>query len=272
MKKMEQRLFLGSKAVAFLLCALSLASAPAHGADGRMPLIREGAQWVNYMEDCSKSPIEEGFYCYEFRGDTLIDGVQYHKCLKFKGENPDADASGGKVAAYLREENRVVTGWRKHDGVKETYILYDFDHPENMEQIVVQGFNDASYFTTDEVTVNGHPCKRHIFEYRGAIIDGIGFSAVSYYDTQWGDLLQPFQHLGLTGFPGEELRLYFLYLREGGEVIYTTPYNDTYSAVSDITAERRGAGDGRYYNLMGQPVAHPEPGIYIRNGKKVVVR
>lgn len=30
--------------------------------------------------------------------------------------------------------------------------------------------------------------------------------------------------------------------------------------------------DGRYYNLQGQPVAHPTHGIYIRNGKKVIVR
>ena len=32
------------------------------------------------------------------------------------------------------------------------------------------------------------------------------------------------------------------------------------------------AGDNRYYNLLGQPVANPEGGIYIHNGKKVIVK
>lgn len=36
--------------------------------------------------------------------------------------------------------------------------------------------------------------------------------------------------------------------------------------------EERVVGDGIYYNLMGQPVVSPTKGIYIRNGKKVVVR
>ena len=44
----------------------------------------------------------------------------------------------------------------------------------------------------------------------------------------------------------------------------------TMSAVTDVKVPTRPADD-RYYNLMGQPVAHPEdaPGIYIHEGKKV---
>ena len=30
--------------------------------------------------------------------------------------------------------------------------------------------------------------------------------------------------------------------------------------------------DGIYYNLQGQPVNNPTTGIYIHNGKKVIVR
>ncbi|MBQ7691453.1 MAG: hypothetical protein IJT30_09755 [Muribaculaceae bacterium] len=46
---------------------------------------------------------------------------------------------------------------------------------------------------------------------------------------------------------------------------------DAPSAVSDIQAAG-GRGDGVYYNLLGQPVANPAPGIYIRDGKKVLVK
>ena len=32
------------------------------------------------------------------------------------------------------------------------------------------------------------------------------------------------------------------------------------------------SADGRYYNLNGQQVNHPVRGIYIKNGKKVIIR
>ncbi|MCR4602520.1 MAG: CotH kinase family protein [Prevotella sp.] len=37
------------------------------------------------------------------------------------------------------------------------------------------------------------------------------------------------------------------------------------------TLARRNS-DGIYYNLLGQPVPHPTPGIYIRNGRKIYVK
>ena len=49
---------------------------------------------------------------------------------------------------------------------------------------------------------------------------------------------------------------------------YLIPSAETMS-VSQIIAAH---DDGRYYNLQGQPVAHPTKGIYIRNGKKIVIR
>ena len=49
---------------------------------------------------------------------------------------------------------------------------------------------------------------------------------------------------------------------------YLIPSAETMS-VSQITAAH---DDGRYYNLQGQSVAHPTKGIYIRNGKKIVIR
>jgi len=38
------------------------------------------------------------------------------------------------------------------------------------------------------------------------------------------------------------------------------------------TINSQNSGDNTYYNLMGQPVANPAPGIYIRGGKKVIVK
>lgn len=41
---------------------------------------------------------------------------------------------------------------------------------------------------------------------------------------------------------------------------------------SGITAVKDLKEEGRYYNLQGQPVAHPTKGLYILNGKKVMVK
>ncbi len=46
----------------------------------------------------------------------------------------------------------------------------------------------------------------------------------------------------------------------------------TTTAVTDIEAAPVLTGNGVYYNMMGQPVADPAPGIYIRDGRKVLVR
>lgn len=38
------------------------------------------------------------------------------------------------------------------------------------------------------------------------------------------------------------------------------------------TMEHRAATDGRWYNLQGQPIDKPQKGVFIRNGRKVVVK
>ncbi|MBQ0115318.1 MAG: hypothetical protein KBT10_05550 [Bacteroidales bacterium] len=61
-------------------------------------------------------------------------------------------------------------------------------------------------------------------------------------------------------------------LDSNGEIIYKGPYYwelNPPSGVNDVKVTE--TADDSYYNLMGQPVEHPEdaPGIYIHEGKKV---
>ncbi len=44
-----------------------------------------------------------------------------------------------------------------------------------------------------------------------------------------------------------------------------------FAAIKDLKAESEKA-DNRYYNLQGQPVSNPTQGIYIHNGKKIIVK
>ena len=45
---------------------------------------------------------------------------------------------------------------------------------------------------------------------------------------------------------------------------------NTGSAITDVQADEA-VGDDRYYNLMGMPVERPENGIFIHNGKKILL-
>ena len=55
-----------------------------------------------------------------------------------------------------------------------------------------------------------------------------------------------------------------------GLVIFMPAHQDDDTAVDEINAAQQ--ADGRYYDLMGRPVSNPEGGIYIHNGKKVLVK
>ena len=55
-----------------------------------------------------------------------------------------------------------------------------------------------------------------------------------------------------------------------GLVIFMPAHQEGPSSVQEIEAAQQ--ADGLYYNLMGQPVSAPAGGIYIHNGKKILVK
>ena len=55
-----------------------------------------------------------------------------------------------------------------------------------------------------------------------------------------------------------------------GLVIFMPAHQEGPSSVQEIEAAQQ--ADGLYYNLMGQPVSAPAAGIYIHNGKKILVK
>lgn len=44
------------------------------------------------------------------------------------------------------------------------------------------------------------------------------------------------------------------------------------SGISDINKDGENTGTGQYYDLLGRTVTHPVSGLYIRNGKKIIVK
>ena len=52
--------------------------------------------------------------------------------------------------------------------------------------------------------------------------------------------------------------------------VYPVSIQDITTGIDTILTNK--SEDDTYYNLMGQPVTNPAPGIYIRNGRKVIVK
>lgn len=99
-------------------------------------------------------------------------------------------------------------------------------------------------------------------------IEGIGFN---FSKTLVSNIISPSaQYRDLAGT--ECLH----YVKENGRCIYIAPpycEEEKLSAVDVVKHENSNfITDNRYYNLMGQPVSNPSAGIYIHNGKKVIVK
>ena len=172
-----------------LLMLMSFASTHAESASG-LPLVREGARWVHteYYE-CSYPYIELGeptisagrLYCYELRGDTVIESKTYKKCYRISlSHQPLWDTVGLPCsnvvpAACLRQEGAEV--FCRFEGKPET-LLYDFDGPA-----VVQGYNGN--YRPSHMTIDGYSCAVFSDNYN-QYIEGIG--SVS---EETGDLLYP---------------------------------------------------------------------------------
>ena len=123
-----------------LALLLSSIAAQAQEADYQ-PLVREGVRWVNVNEKHYEADLCY-FYCYEFRGDTIINGKTYKKCYKYTGDTLNLS----KDTAYcaMRDEGHKVYEVPFGDADEiwfELYLdelqrdgefeLFDFDNPRD---------------------------------------------------------------------------------------------------------------------------------------------
>jgi len=264
-----------------------------------VPFIREGVKWVF----CYRNPFVEGaldmpegiqYYSFEMDGEVLI-GDKYYKPVRlthFVDKNGYSKEVEDFIPVYLREENKIVYAIMP-DGIlhpkcpvgffsfisppnhdlpitttNQEFKLYDFNDPTSLYGTSVY----AEYVGANIETIGHHQCKCHHYNWaydeNSVIIEGIG------YDGGAGFPLFYFEFF-ITGL---QVTYGLSHVIEDGEIIYKGRWYDPDihvgidEAIADGTSR---PADPNYYNLMGQPVGKDvptSPGIYIHNGKKIVVR
>ena len=83
---------------------------------------------------------------------------------------------------------------------------------------------------------------------------------LAFFMPAWPSINDPYDAFGLY------------YVIENGEIIYNRVYPDNIDEVADGQTLQ---ADGNYYDLMGRAVGKDvptTPGIYIHQGKKIVIR
>ena len=289
-----------------LLALLGLTQAAAQENE-YLPLVREGVKWVYSSIDPFKGKEYDGdfirygiqYFTLEIKGDTIIDGKEYKPVHLYSGQS--INENNDTVPVYLREEGKVVYGIIPDDrryrecpiGIgtmldgdqlfsdEKTgaeFILYDFNDPVSFyESLDNPFFYGRLHYDHAEIIQAGiHKTKKHIFkcvdDYGNGfgneyIIEGIGFigespgMTVNYFYGVTTGVTQVVNHLS--------------HIIENDEIFYKTEWYGESDAIDEVAADQQGQQDGNYYDLMGRAVGQDVPtmpGIYIHNGKKIVVR
>ncbi len=250
-----------------------------------VPLVREGVKWVYYYDnpfDREVLGMDEGiqYYSFEVKGEVQIGD----KCYKPVVLSHYVD--GGKVVedfvpVYLREQDKIVYAIcpdgilhpecpvGRHGQINGSSPLTITD-----EEFVLYDFNDANSFIIEDFIWGGgllYVGNRKVKSYQcyedDMVIETIG------YDGPHGMPLFFFSNNG-----GKHVDYRLSHVLEDGEIIYKGQYYnpDTHVGIDEVVVDRAVRPvDGNYYNLMGQPMGKDVPtvpGIYIHQGKKIIVR
>ena len=184
--------------------------------------------------------------------------------------------TGLKTKAYLIDNNHFQQEW----------MIYDFNAPTDLSTRTLNIFdhfaNKFHYLYCEPlemVQINDRLRKQYVLKCyddyditqnslsKYKLTEGIGWEVNSNYV------------LGLCISPRACFRDFILcqlsHMEENGVITYKTPYFDNYNTPNNVNSIMNTIEliDNRYYNLMGQPVAEPsQPGIYIHQGKKLVIK
>jgi len=157
--------------------------------------------------------------------------------------------------------------------------MWDIDYYINSQAYPQMNLLTTDNFVkADPIEIDGVLCSRIAYigeqgDTLAYLVEGIGFDS-----REMGDLLTPF-----TQYPDADCGCYkelcgLSHVVKDGKIIYKGMRyrDDVISGITEaVTDKSRHPMDPQYYNLLGQPVGTDvptAPGIYIHQGRKIVVR
>ena len=269
-----------------------------------VPLVREGVKWVNEKVVINQGDTTYSYYTYEMTDGTIperyyiVDADPQMVCHYYTG--PQLDAENDSIISYIAQvywqvnyslnhvqakaasENRNLLHLMTQPGIYDGIVLYCFNPLqviniwEYMLHQIDPVFNEDNLIEVEPIEVDGVSCQRiaHVNDQGDVlfyIVESIGFDS-----RDMGDLLSPFMR---PPDPDADYQEYWglSHVIKDGKIIYKgMRYDEDHlSSVNELKADRNRSTDGNYYNLMGQPVGQDvptTPGIYIHQGKKIVIR
>ena len=264
---MKQHLFL----FGLLLAMASNVAAQEH----KFHLVTEGKQWAVCVNTFTGKFWTE---TYRLQGDTVIN----EKTYKIEHVSRDEDLSDMKPSGrYMREENGKVYSITDKD-LRDDFV---FDYSMEISDTLCYNPGIDSYGNVhdnfqcirlvavrDTVMPNGDNEVRKCYDveegwfnngnyqFTGAIytcLEDIGFEL-------WG-LSTP--QIGIVGSSS-----YLLYVKQDGKMLCQSKEKVLWKDNTGIASLKSNKTATPYYDLQGRKVAHPTRGIYVKDGKKVVIK
>jgi len=271
--------------------------------DRYLPVIREGVKWVNEYVKISDEDTTNYYYSYEFKGNhPELDA--YSRVFKAV-YSKDYDASGAshgdeRLVAGVREDEACILSFMNEPlGLMTNLInfytyygnddvsllhenldgMWDIDYYINHQAYPHMNLlNSDNFVKADPIEIDGVLCSRIAYigeqgDTLAYLVEGIGIDS-----RDMGDLLTPF-----TQYPDADCGCYkelcgLSHVVKDGKIIYKGMRyrDDVLAGIDEVDTDKaRRPMDDNYYNLMGQPVGKDvptAPGIYIHQGKKIVIR
>jgi hypothetical protein len=238
-------------------------------------LVTEGKQWA-----VCRHSFRGEFWTetYRLQGDTIINGKTY----KIEHAARNEDLSDMKPSGrYMREEDGRV------------YSITDKDQRDDFVFDYSMEIGDTLFYNphTDYYgnVYKHHTCLR-LIAIRDTIMPNGDGRVRKCYDTEEGCLngddvyeFHPVLHSFIedigytaTGLSSSEIGTTgvgysLLYVKQGDTMLYQQEEGVLWKDNTGIEVPKSEQAD-IYYDLQGRPVANPTRGIYIKDGKKVIIK
>jgi hypothetical protein len=274
------------------------------------PILQSGVQWVNEKVTIQNGDTSSYYYTYEMEiGETTIrqnQPVSAWLCYYFTDNRNGKDSIiatlrpliddgliytiKNNAADKICEENRNMLDrwyWYFMDiyyGLEELYHFYSgfpdgegFRNNIIIRQLEPSVLNFDNFLLIDSINIENEPYARFAYiNEQGDTMCYVIEGCVGFDSKCMGDLLTPFTRIP---DPNADYQEYcgLSHVIKDGKIIYKGMRyrEDQYTGIGDVAADQRHPQDGNYYDLMGRVVGKDVPtmpGIYIHNGKKIVVR